>query len=237
MPRWLVRLEGEKFDLEDLPSLVCSPEYTVIEEDGLYYLGSSDFDSLGSADEVREHAIAIIKMMNGVMKLYIPSFGGVYEGGVTMIGEDGRRHHYVYLEGSIKLRSKASANLTVTTSNNTQQTDSLPSTIESWISLAKADKAVADALHFFKENTWISLYKVYEIIGEDIGGEQAIIKNGWATKRGLSQFTHTAQSKAAIGDLARHATNKLKPPSQPMSIKEAEALLRGIILSWLSSKA
>ncbi|NWF78188.1 MAG: hypothetical protein HXY36_06410 [Chloroflexi bacterium] len=236
MPKWLVRLEGEKFDLEDLPSLLCSPKHTVIEEDGLYYLESSDFDSLGSAYEVREHAIAIIKMLNGAMKLYIPSFRGVYEGGVTMIEEDGRRHHYVYLEGSIELRSKVSANLTVTTSNNTQQTDSLPSTIESWISLAKADTAVADALHFFRENTWISLYKVYEIISGDVGGQQAIIKKGWATKHSLSRFTQTAQSKAALGDLARHAANKFKPPAQPMSIQEAESLVRGIMLSWLSSK-
>jgi len=237
MPKWLVGLEGEKFDLEDLPSLLCSPEHTVIEEDGLYYLESSDFDSLGSADEVREHAIAIIKMLNGAMKLHTPSFRGVYAGGVTMLEEDGRRHHYLYLESSIKLRSKVSANLTVTKSNGTRQIAPLPSKVESWIGLAETDKAVAEALHFFREDTWISLYKVYEIISDDLGGQQAITKNGWATKQRLSRFTQTAQSKTALGDLARHAANKFKPPSQPMTIQEAGSLLRGVILSWLSSKA
>ena len=236
MPKWLVRLKGEKFDLEDLPSLLHSPEHTVIEENGFYYLKSSDFDLLGSADEVRERAIAIIKVLNGAVKLHISSFRGVSEDGVTMIEEDGRRHHYVYLGGSIAARSKVSANLTVTTSNDTQQIAPLPRNVESWISLAKTDKAIADALHLFRENTWISLYKVYEIIREDVSGQQAITRNGWATKQGLSRFTQTAQSRAALGDFARHATNKFKPPLQPMSIKEAEALLRGIILSWLSSK-
>jgi hypothetical protein len=68
MPEWLVRLEGEKFDLEDLPSLLCSPENTVIEEDSSYYLKSSQFKSLGSADEVRERAIDMIEKLNGAVK-------------------------------------------------------------------------------------------------------------------------------------------------------------------------
>jgi len=237
MPEWLVRLEGEKFDLEDLPSLLGSPENTVIEEDGSYYLKSSQFKSLGSADEVREHAIDMIKKLNGVVKLHIPSFRGVSEAGVTMIEEGGRRHHYVYLEGSIKLRSKVSANLTVTKTDDKPQTAPPHSNVESWIRLAKTDKAVADALHFFREDTWISLYKVYEIISDDVGGQQVITKNGWATNQKLSRFTQTAQSKAALGDLARHAANKFKPPSQPMTIEDARSLLREIILNWLSSKA
>jgi hypothetical protein len=237
MLKWLVRLKGAKFDLEGLPSLLRSPEHTVIEENGSYYFKSSDFDSLGSADEARERAIAIIEMLNGAVKLHIPSFRDVSEDGVTIIEEDGRRHHYVYLGGSITARSKISANLTVTTSNDTRQIAPLPSNVESWICLTKTDKAVADALHLFRENAWISLYKVYEIISEDVGGQQAITKNGWATKKRLSQFTQTAQSRAAIGDFARHAANKFKPPSPPMTIQEADSLLRGVILSWLSSKA
>jgi hypothetical protein len=170
MPNWLVRLKGEKFDLEDFPSLLRSPEYTVIEENGSYYLKSSDFDSLSSADEVRERAIAIIDMLNGAMKLHIHNFRGVFEDGVTLIKEDGSRHHYAYLGGTIAARAKVSA--TVTTSNGTQQIAPQPSNVESWLSLAKGDKAVADSLHFFRENTWGSLYKVYEIIKDDVGGKK-----------------------------------------------------------------
>jgi hypothetical protein len=237
MPRWLVRLAGERFDLEDLPSLLSFPECTVIEEDGYYYLKSSDLDSLASPDAVRERATGIIEMLNGAMTLRIPGFLGVGEAGVTLIEEDGRRRRYLYAQASIGLRSKASANVTVTESSSTRQTVPLPSNVESWINLAKTDKAVADALHFFRENTWVSLYKVYEIISEDVGGQQAIAKNGWATKQKLSRFAQTAQSRAALGDSARHAANRFKPPLHPMSIKEAEALLRGIILGWLGSKA
>ena len=237
MPNWLVRLKGEKFDLEDLPSLLRSPELTVIEENGSYYLKSSDFDSLSLADEVRECVIAIIEMLNDAVKFQIHNFRGVSEDGVTLIEEDGSRRHYAYLKGSITARSKTSANLTVTTSNGTQQVASRPSNVESLLNLAKDDKAVADALHFFRENTWISLYKVYEIIRDDVGKEDAIIRDGWVTKTELSRFTQTAQSRAALGDNARHAAKKFQPPTKPMPFHEAESLIRGVLLSWFHSKA
>ena len=235
MPNWLVRLKGEKFDLEDFPSLLRSPEHTVIEENSSYYLKSSDFDSLSSADEVRERAIAIIDMLNGAMKLHIHNFRGVFEDGVTIIKEDGSRHHSVYLGGTIAARVKASA--TVTTSNGTQQIAPQPSDVESWLSLAKGDKAVADALHFFRENTWISLYKVYEIIRDDVGKNDVIIGNGWVTRKELSRFNYTAQSRAALGDAARHAAKKFQPPPKPMPFHEADSLIRGVLLSWFRSKA
>lgn len=236
MPNWLVRLKGEKFDLEDFPSLLRSPELTVIEENGSYYLKSSDFDSLSLADEVRECAIAIIEMLNDAVKFQIHNFCGVSEDGVTLIEEDGSRRHYAYLKGSITARSKTSSNITVTTSNGTQQIASRPSNVESWLNLSKSDKAVADALHFFRENTWISLYKVYEIIRDDVGNKDVILRNGWVTKKGLKRFTQTAQSRAALGDAARHASNK-PPPAQPMPFHEAESLIRGVLLSWFHSKA
>jgi len=168
-------------------------------------------------------------MLDGAMKLHIHDFRGVFEDGVALIKEDGSRHHYVYLGCSIAARVKVSA--TVTTSNGTQQVAPQPSNVESWLSLAKNDKAVADALHFFRENTWISLYKVYEIIRADVGGKKAIITNGWATNGRLGQFTQTAQ-------YARHASKELTPPKEgPMSIREGESLIRGILLSWFRSKA
>jgi hypothetical protein len=237
MPNWLVKLEGEKFDLEDLPSLLRSPEHTVIEDNGSYYLKSSDFNSLSSADEVRECAIKIIEILNGAVKLHIHNFRSVSEDGVTLIEEDGSRHQYIYVRSAFTVRSKVRANPTVTTSNGTQQAAPLLTNVESWLSLAKGDKAVADALYFFRENTWGSLYKVYEIIVDDVGDQQTIIKNGWVTKHKLSQFTRIAQSRKALGDSARHAAKRYTPPPQPMTIQEAELLIRGVLLSWFRSKA
>jgi len=237
MPTWLVRLAGDKFDLEDLPSVLHSPKHTVIEEDGLYYLTSSDFDSLSSADEVRGRAITIIRMLNDVMKLHSPSFRDISEDCVTLIDDDGRRHNYLYLQASVSVRSKARANLTVARSNGSAEIGSSSSGVESSLDLAESHEVVPEALHFFREDTWFGLYKVYEIVSEDVGGHRMIVRNGWATKQELNRFSQTAQSKAALGDFARHAASRYKPPSQPMTFEEARALVRRFVLGWLTSKA
>ena len=238
MPEWLVRLKGDELDLGYLPSLLRSAGHTVIEQNGGYYLRSSDFDSLDSGDAVLERGIAIIKMLNGAMRLRVPSFSGVGEDGVTVIEEDGRRQHFAYGSVSMQGRSRLRADATVLASDGGEQIEPQPppSNVESWLSLADTDQAVADALGFFRENTWISLFKVYEIIEKDLGGGGAIVRNGLAARKRLRRFTHTAQSSATLGDLARHAASRTEPPPQPMTIQEAELLLRQVMLSWLSSK-
>lgn len=236
MQNWLVRLKGEEFDLEILLPLLHSTKLSIIKENNSYYLKSSDFGSLKLADEVRESAIAIIKRLNGATMLFNHNFHSISEDGVLLVEKNGKRCFHLYLEGSIKIRSRVSANLKATTSNGIQQIDPQYSTVESWINLAKNDKTVADALHFFKKGTWISLYKVYEIIKDDIGSHQAIIKSGFAKKQKLKQFTQIAQSRAALGDDARHASNKYIAPVQPMSIDDAKSFIREILINWFCLK-
>ena len=166
MGKWLVRLKGEKFDLEDLPALLQSLELTIIEENGFYYLQSCEFESLTSADEVHKQGTALIKILNGVAKLHRDKFRDVSEDGITCIEDGGSLHHHVHLSGTLTMRAKLSANAIVTTPNGTERVG--PSNIETWIGVAKKCKPVADALHFFGEDTWGDLYKVYEIIKDDV---------------------------------------------------------------------
>jgi len=91
MPKWLVKLKGEKFDLEDLSSLPRLSELSVIEEDGSYFLQSSEFDSLTSADEGLKRGIELIEILNGAAKLNRDNFHDVAEDGVTHVEDDGRR--------------------------------------------------------------------------------------------------------------------------------------------------
>lgn len=237
MPKWLVRIKGDTFDLEDLPALLRSPELTITKENGFYYLESSEFDSLTSADEVRERGVALIKMMNGAAKLYRNNFRDISEDGVIRIEDNGRRHQYVFSKSVLIGRAKLSAKATVTTSNGTQVTVNQPSVIETWLGLAKKYKLVADVLHFFREDTWINLYKIYEVVRDDVRDKHTIVKNGWVSGAELSRFTRTAQSRAALGDFARHAIEKYKSPAQPMSLAEAKSLIKGLIMNWLCAKS
>ncbi|MDP9458250.1 MAG: hypothetical protein M3Q60_21300 [Actinomycetota bacterium] len=50
-----------------------------------------------------------------------------------------------------------------------------------------------------------------------------------------SRFTGTAQSREELGDEARHASEKYKPPTNPMSLNEARAFVKSVIRAWISA--
>lgn len=236
MPKWLVRLKGERFDLEDFPKLLRLSEVKVVEEDGSFYLESSEFNSLTSAEEVRERGRALIKLINGVTKFNRNNFVDISEDGITRVRDDGKRHNYVFLEGKAKIRTKARGQLTVIAADGSEKVATQPSALESLLEVAQKHNVVADALSFSRDDTWISLYKAYEIIRDDVGGKHQIIKNGWSVKSDINRFTQTAQSRAALGDSARHASKKYIPPAQPMTLMEARVLIKTILSRWVSSK-
>ena len=236
MGKWLVRLKGERFDLEDLPTLLHSPELAVIEKNGFYYLRSSEFESLTSPDEVHKQGITLIEILNGVVSLRRDNFRDVSEDGITRVEDDGRPYHYVQFGAATPtMRAKVSADAIVIAPNGTEKKVG-HSDIETWISIAKKCEPVVDALRFFRDGTWGNLYKVLEIIRDDVGGEHAIIEKDWVSKRTLSRFTQTAQSRAALGDHARHASEKYKAPVQPMSLSDAKSVIRGILINWMQTK-
>ncbi|MDW7972794.1 MAG: hypothetical protein RMI01_06285 [Thermodesulfovibrio sp.] len=229
----MISLKGNKFDLEELPELLKSSEVNVIEESGCYYLQSSEFELLSSPEEVLEKVRILIKLINDSMKLIFDNFHNIEEDGVTLIKDDGKRIHYVFVETKFELRAKV--NIKVDSTDN-EYLDSKLSAIEQLIFAAKKDNSIEKALQFFSKNTWIDLYKVYEIIRDDVGGEHQIVANNWATKNDLERFSRTAQSKDAIGDDARHASKKYTPPAKPMSFNEAKELKKRILIKWLNYK-
>jgi len=227
MSKWLVRLKGERFDLEDLPKLFCLSKAKVVEEGGSFYLESSEFNSLTSAKEVRERGRVLINLINGVTKFDRDNFLGISEDAIIRVEDDGKWHGYIFLESSAKIRTNITARLTSIATDGSKKVVTQLSTIESLFEVAQKYNVVADALSLYGDDKWSSYYKAYEIIEGDVGGK--IIKNGWSVKSNISRFTQTAQTY-------RHAGKKYKPPSQPMTLSEARALIKAILSRWISSK-
>lgn len=235
MPEWSVRLIGHAFDLEELSDHLRSPERNVIkEEDGHYYLRSTDFDYLADDQAVRERALELVELMNRAAKFHSgDGYQPVELDVVIQTDEEGNRRQYVTVTGSIEARSRVSANLTVIREGDSVDTPSLPSEVESMFSLAERDARVADALRYFARGDWSNLYKAWEVVGDAAGrGASAIIAKGWATRGTQSRFTGTAQSKDELGDDARHASEKYKAPENPMTLDEARGVVKSVIEAW-----
>ncbi len=239
MPEWLLILKGHEFDLEDLPSVLNNPELAVIKRDNKYLLRSSDFQAFTSADEVRERGLVLLDLLNGAAKLYFDSYREIAEDGVAQIDDDGKLHRTFFVSVVEEVRAKDRVSVVSILSDGSRVPVQLPSQdpkIRHWIKLARQHKHVADALHFFRENNWFSLYKVFEIIRDDVGNKQSITSKGWVSSSELNRFTQTAQSRATLGDFARHASSNYVPPDNPMSLQEAQSLLKQLLSGWLNSK-
>jgi hypothetical protein len=91
------------------------------------------------------------------------------------------------------------------------------------------------ALHFLNgEESWFDLYKAYEAIRDGSGGEERLTEKGWAARNQIRRFSGTANSYAAVGDAARHAQPRWRPPKHPMTLAEADEFVRGLLSRWLA---
>lgn len=82
--------------------------------------------------------------------------------------------------------------------------------------------------------SWTCLFKVLELIEQDVGGTQGITRRKWTSRSQLSRFTASANSWNASGLEARHAQD-WQPPSNAMPIAEARQFIRELVSQWLTS--
>jgi len=223
--------------VDNLSNLLdSSEEFSLITENSKYYLTSSHWESLTNPSDVLSEATKLLEYISAVAKIYFPGFERLKPDYICEVDEEGKRHNRVELlvvtmavldSFSIKLEGGQ---------------DIIPILgFDSWRKLAEEDKIVKDVFRQFREfdHNWINLYKIYEIVKKDAAGEinKKIDRiEQWITKDKIKQFKHTANSRRAIGDDARHGVYEKDPPKEPMSLSEADALIRNLLKQWLQWK-
>jgi hypothetical protein len=238
MSEWLVDLHGKKPDLDQVCALCNLPEANVFRTGGQYYLRSAEFSHLRSAQDVFDRAVDIIDSINGCVFLFDPHFNAIESNSVTEICEDGSKRGYVFLTAVLRSRSRTStATLTLLDSVNNETDSRDTSPVENTLRLMRQNAEIARALRFLRVDDWISLYKIFEIVKEDVKEEDQICQRRWVTKKDLIRFRRTAQSPAALGDKARHGIQSGTPPEDPMDISEARSMIRQMVKCWIDSKS
>jgi hypothetical protein len=232
MSKWFVQIAGDKFDLEDLPNWFNSSGLTVVQEADGYYMHSSHFDLAKDSNEVRDLAEKLAEKMLGAARLFRPDFQPVKLGAVVKENEAGGKDIHISVSDSIIGRNKGRASITF---NGVEQKPSTPKPAL-WLNVAQNYEKVAHALRIWGKgpHDWINLYKILEIIESDVGGK--IYQERWISKPEVTRFTQTANSAEALGDAARHAKKRIPPPPKPMTIQEAQHLIRELLKKWTESK-
>lgn len=228
MPNWLVELQGQEFDLDALAGLLHSPHLNVSKEGSAYYLRCSAFVSIGSPGEVRERAREILQRASAAERIRCGSSLPIRLGEVFRIEPDGSRRGF-FSSGLL-----SSWNVRVPHALVTEE-DALA--FARWVELAERDAKVDKALRILitRDTNWINLYNILDVVLSDVGG--MIWQAGWVPEREVKRFKHTADSESTLGDEARHGQERTRPPADPMSLNEADSLIRKILRAWLAWKS
>lgn len=241
---WQVQIQGRTPDLEHLARQFTALPRRVVrdEHDGGYLYESDAFASCATSQEVLDAASRELSVLSGVLKLVQGSHEPLRCGGVYRQNESGGRDVYLHVNSMILAHTTfREVTLTVTDAQgNIITKPAPPHRTVVLANLASSNPAVAKALRLHAEpdsKSWVGLYRLYEVIEADVGGQVLLAKCGWGTDKQLRRFKHSANSVSVAGDAARHGKEVEEPPKYPMSLDEATAYVEYVLQAWLTHKS
>jgi hypothetical protein len=229
--RIFIQLTGEKLDIQDIQSGLNTSNWKVTQELDGFYLSSSDLDKLTDHSDILSKARQFLDAANGAANIVHSNHKPVGLGALKERNENGGFNIYISLSDTIQARSRLTATMTT---NQDPDPKTIKTTIERWIEIADREENVRDVLHFFNETTWWNLYKIYEIIKDDVGGQNRLYQ--LIPKTEIKQFTQAAQSRDLLGDHARHASKTYVPPTTPLTLSQAQTTLKKLFANWIQLK-
>lgn len=250
---WEIHLDGEDEHLNLLSTVGTNEQLSISKRDGVYILRSHKVDQLQDAKEVSKLSREIvgrfsyIRLLRGYTSIKIKS--------IFQILDDGRKLLILEPDPIVGKISAYVSSIHVTRADGRVEKwdESIP--LKKCFQLAEKDEKVSKALRLRDSDNlnWVDLYRIYEVIKEDVrkkgGIENLMIKKEGEKTRDIEdlnrqritkeivRFRHTANSVAASGDNSRHGVDiSTTPPTNPMSLPEAQDLIDTIIISWINSK-
>lgn len=228
---WSVQLGGHEFDLATLKERYSNgdPKVTLL-DDGHLYLQGTALDGASDAPVALEIAKDQVQRLNGAARLERPNHQDV-----TLTGQirEGENMNAVVRVDTIEARSHVFADRIGGEAAMTSQPDPTP------IDRAAKYPAVGEVLNLFGSPdglTLSNLYKIFEVIRDDMGGGTGLTNSGLSDMKPMSAFTATANRPDVSGTEARHARMSGSPPRTAMTVDEARAYIRDLADRWIQTK-
>lgn len=223
-----VWLAGRGSDLDTLAELFSSGDAVIDHDDGSYFLSSPSLDVL-SGTEILDVATAILGRLNGLARVLHDNYRPVESDG-RFVDSDGNNHTVIRvptIEGTARVFAPK-------ITGGTPQPR--PPGAVDFAGLTSTNPDVAEAVAILGRHplTWIDLYKVFEIIRDNVGNQKSLIDKGWKTRDEISAFTVSANSPRVSGEEARHARLTSGTPQHVMNLDEGRALITSLVTSWLT---
>ena len=243
MTQWQVQLLGDGRDLEYLANVMgAGPRKVLREKTSGYLYESNSFATCVASDEVEKLAEGELAVLSGIMKIERGARESLNYGAVYRPNAAGCRDIFVRVNEALHIRTEVSAMLSVVKDaegNVIPQSEPPPPRSIVLLQLAEANKSIAKVLRLHSATdamTWVGLYRIHDVIEEDVGGQHKLETQGWCSAEDLRRFKHSANSVQVGGDSARHGTERQKPPKNPMTLSEAQAYGNYLMQARLASK-
>ena len=178
---WLLELSGDQADIEELKELAQVVNCHIApDHDSRGWLSGGTFDNLSSVEEVREKAIEILRLLNGIARSRSYQFRPVQFWGVSQKRPDGTKAHFT--AACFAGRGRFPGGEDVGGIQRAQRIIDDPK-------LCKIAEAIGGEITFQKLR--VALEKFGEMItGRSSRGSwnAALVKNGYTTKAELDDF-------------------------------------------------
>ncbi|MFC5196604.1 hypothetical protein ACFPH8_14775 [Bizionia hallyeonensis] len=228
MSKKYVGLIGDSMDIQDLDYILNDDNWKINFIENKYLLSSSFLDSINSEYEILLKAKQFLDILNGAAKAIYNNHIYITANTVYTINEQNKLQGTAFMSGKSTGRSRFRATLTIESNEKVSENK-----YQKWIDKAKTDSNVREILHYFNNQDWWNLYKIYEIIRKDLK------KSGMSnlvSKNEISRFTRTANDNKIIGEKARHATYDNESHNNPMDINSARKFILDYFEKWIELK-
>ncbi len=234
---WEFEITGDPWVLGQLSEALQSEDIKIVKQNGLFKLVGRVFDGIDSNDKARKTAEEQLGRISGLAFLNLQLKAPLQVKSVASLDDEGHAKSCFITSPAATIDTYLSLVVTDPQGNVISRSPS-PDSIHASLNLAGSDKNVDKVLRLLGSGDfgWVNLYRIYEVVAADAGGEHALEKKRWVDPKDLDLFHHTANSPQAAGDSARHGKPAGSPPRQPMSLSEAQALIRTLAQKWLQEK-
>ena len=241
MGYWECKVAGPEPELKQLAQSLRTERLSVSRRGEGFYVRSSCLGEDPDVKSFRDAADRIVDCLSGAARLLLGATESIRLVGFAEIDGGGKvgRQIAIAVVGHIKIRGY-SATVRMTDSNgNVVEYRPADAAID-WVQSAMSNEAVFNVLKIMSpknEMDWVNLYRIYEIVVNDVKGLGEIVRREWATKKAINRFKRTANHPDAVGLHARHGFLKEAPPERPMLLSEARALVETIVHGWLRERS
>lgn len=240
---WKIQLLGDILDLQFLQQHFNEFNIRVLKgcQDNEYFYESDSFKSSLTPNEVLKNAENELLILTGILRLEGRGLRALQAGAVFKATPSGQTEIFLNIVETAHVRAECSVSLQTSDPEGhiTQSViQNIPRSLR-LVNLAESTPAIAKALRLIGAKgakSWVELYRILEVIIDDVGGSKQLELTGLCSAKDLARFKHSANSVAVAGDAARHGNEDTQPPRRPMSIEEAQAYINYVLESWIASK-